>query len=708
MTNMVLHSIKSKLLIFILPLVSFFLALFTISDYGVNWDTYQHLVRGNIYLRYILTGQRNSQDIPAVCTKSPDSISGSGDGRECPIIQTPRISFFEKSSLDMGWADKLTIGHPPLMDIVMAISNRILYKSLGIFEDVASYNVVPVFFTFLLTIVVVWWAFEVGGVLTAFLSSLAIIVYPLLIAEQHFNIKDPIITSLITITAYCIYKAVTTGKKGFLYMGSLPFALALGTKFNIIFLPINLIPWLIVATTKFHPSIKKQWKSWIISLGIILAFSYLVFYLSFPSIWGKPIEGLLSVIQYYQSISKVGGEPCPYIIGTGKWFLCSSYQPFLLFFTTIPSSILLLGLTGSVLVFKKFTYKSGVYLLWLSLCYAPLIRATLPIMSLYGGSLRQIMEFYPFFALLVGVGGSFVLHNLSKRFYKVISVFLIISFFLTIQTLVKMHPYENIYFNEFVGGVRGAKQLGLPLVGNTYGSAYRSLLRWLNGNAPDSSSFATLVSIGSSFPALYIRPDIKYLADSNDITKHSGEYLLEITTPGMNIEDRFRYRYASKLLKPVYELKYDDVSLGTIWRNLPTSLYDWAKSSQYINVLKTHLTSTSIDLVLPSQYLLEELTMNTNNEQCLYALTTGTVLAKSSINSEWTRFSEGIAFFNPFVANLSKQRKFVFAADTVSTLRIVVVPNLCDLSTIDYQLSVFGSGGGDSLTILGQPGYFSQ
>lgn len=682
--------ILSTLCILFILLASFLISVRLIPEYGVNWDSYQHLARGQIYLRYILTGKTDSTQVHPVCYISPDtSLSAHTEGRACPLPYENRVSIFDKSPLDKKWADQLTIGHPPLMDIVMAISNKFFFVESGLLDDISAYHIVPVFFTFILACVVALWAYEIGGIVPAIISTITLITYPLLFAEQHFNIKDPTVTSLLTLTTYFVYKAIKTEKKRYLLLSAIPFGMTLGTKFNILFLPVSLLPWLIVELTTSHRSILKKWKSWIVTTVMVGFIAFSLFYLSFPSIWGRPVQGFLSVVHYYQEISQVGGIPCSYPPFSGQWYLCSSKQPFLLFITTIPLFTLGLGLVGSVLVLRKLAFRDGVYLLWFFLFVSPLVRATLPLMSLYGASLRQIMEFYPFFALLAGVGGAFVTARLSNPVYKFFLCVFVISFLLSIKSIIVLHPYENIYYNELIGGLSGAKSMGFPLVGNTYGSAYKDLLTWLNTHAPKHASFATLVSIGSSFPILYVRPDIQYLADGNDLNKQNGEYLLELTYPGMTIDHLYRYRYAKAFLQPVYELKRDGVILGAVWRNSPEERAMWSKTTKIVPVTSHFPYLDTVELAIPSEERLAHLSLTSENTQCLISLNSGIVLLKE--NGHWKRLEESIGYFNPYVPVGMTMRQYEFTGEKSRTIRITTSDNSCDFSHVQYELSIFPS-----------------
>jgi hypothetical protein len=68
----------------------------------------------------------------------------------------------------------------------------------------------------------------------------------------------------------------------------------------------------------------------------------------------------------------------------------------------------------------------------------------------------------------------------------------------------RLHPYEYIYFNELTGGVRGA--FGNYLL-DSWCTAYRETMQFVNETAPSGSGIAVSGSIGTALP--FFRSDLK-------------------------------------------------------------------------------------------------------------------------------------------------------------------------------------------------------
>src|SRR3990167_2525858 len=105
-----------KLKLLIIPLLFLVVGIYTLPHYGVNWDNPYHYNRGQSYLRYFLTGQKDYQGIPAfnitpctsgnleLLTKCNDKIT--------------RRSYYQYDLYNFEYWLKNDSGHPPLNDIL--------------------------------------------------------------------------------------------------------------------------------------------------------------------------------------------------------------------------------------------------------------------------------------------------------------------------------------------------------------------------------------------------------------------------------------------------------------------------------------------------------------------------------------------------------------------------------------------------------------
>src|SRR4030065_1463443 len=133
-----------KLIAFLLSLVFFTLGLVTLPDYGINWDTINHLPRGQAYLNYFLTGSR---DYSNLIEDSPENNWYWQNPKSLSIDtnllkdQVPRRSMYQSYATPFSYFIVKDGGHPPISDIISAIFNRVLFGQLRIIIDIDSYRV---------------------------------------------------------------------------------------------------------------------------------------------------------------------------------------------------------------------------------------------------------------------------------------------------------------------------------------------------------------------------------------------------------------------------------------------------------------------------------------------------------------------------------------------------------------------------------------
>ena len=96
---------------------------------------------------------------------------------------------------------------------------------------------------------------------------------------------------------------------------------------------------------------------------------------------------------------------------------------------------------------------------------------------------------------------------------------------------IRLHPYEYIYYNRFIGGEQGAlRKFELDY----WGTSYREAAHWLNANAPLN---AAIWVDGPAHLLLYLRPDLKVYsayeaerADHYDYVVSTSRYNLDLTS----------------------------------------------------------------------------------------------------------------------------------------------------------------------------------
>lgn len=546
-------------LIFIIPLAFFLVVFSTLGDYGISWDEPIHFHRGQSYLYYILTGK----------TKFDNSL---------------KRSYYQNNELSAEYYLQNDDGHPPLNGILASIFNLIFYQKLGALGDIESYQLFNIIASTLLVAIVVLFARDTYGLFASLVCGLVISLYPLFFAESHFNIKDPAQTAFFTLTIWAFWRSLVKGSPKWLLLAAVGFGFSLGTKFNILFLPFILVPYVIVrynfvfkkGPTFILRALKKVPKKYLLVLLISPLIAFGIFFSTWPFLWEDPLANIIFTLRWYKDIG-TGPATFGYFM-TGGFNL---YAPLWILFTTPPLVLVLLGV-GIIAAFVRIKEHKWVNLLWLLWFFVPILRVMVPNTTIYGG-VRQIMEFLPPMSLLSGLGAWELINLVQKLksmykkyipkiriveliFLNLKFIFLILILILVIYPNIKLHPNQNVYFNSLIGGIKGAKEKNVPYWGNSFGNAYWQGVKWLNKNAEKNAKIALIQGTSLNIPKIQLREDLRFSNSYWSGIYRDGEYLLELTHHDKRVYP-YAWEYVETFLEPVFEVKIDGVAIAKVWKN---------------------------------------------------------------------------------------------------------------------------------------------
>lgn len=565
---------KKKLIIIGLIISVLFLSisLFTLSDYGINWDEPNHYIRGQAYLRFFLTGRDNYNDLPKIKSHYPKVL-----GRDLPsgIIfgdESFRRSIYQFDASRNGsqtypWYLKNDSGHPPLNGILASLSNYVFYQKLGWLGDIEAYHLFIVSVTSLAIFSVFLFMSSFYGIFAGLVAVLSIALYPLLFSESHFNIKDPVEMAFYTFSIVTFYFGITKKSWKWMVVCGITAGLALGTKLNVVFAIFTVIPWLIVYKWKDVSHFKWPF-SRSITLGLLFIpiIAITILFATWPYLWQSPLNNFLSFLSYYKNLGTTFYQSDSQIVFLGF----NTYAIQWVIYIT-PLVILFLSLFGIIYVFKKgLREKKKTSLLILFWFLIPILRVTILNAGIYGG-VRQIMEYIPAMAMLSGIGAHYIVENLRKFFPNmrplIFQAICILAFFPIVFKIASIHPNENVYFNPLIGGLRGASIQNFPDWGTTLGSVYKGGIDWINQHAEKSSRLALINGLLLNIPRTSIRSDIYFSESHYSWNKKQGEYLMEVIDYRWNSVTPQEKRKYLETLVTVYEEKVDDVAILKIWKN---------------------------------------------------------------------------------------------------------------------------------------------
>lgn len=545
--------------------------ILTLPHYGINWDTINHLTRGQVYLNFFLTGKKDFSDLPDWQNyyQKPESL---GIDADKPKEQVQRRSLYEGTGATFDWfVSHESGGHPVVSDILSSAFNQIFFKHLGLINDIDAYRIYGIGLAASLIGLIFWWVSKLYGKFAGFIATISLATYPLFWAEAHFNNeKDIPETVYWWFLLVSVWKAIVGKSWKWGLVSGLFFGLALGTKFNILFVGFVLLPWIFIYLFQKTKSEKTSFIKLLISYKKIF-FSFLaaiiigilIFFGSWPYLWVDPVSNIESVIKYYKTIGLTSNINYNFVGPFG----INTYPSQWVIFTT-PLLILFLSFLGIIYsLFSLRKSKDKIEILFLLGLLVPLLRVTLPGATIYGG-IRQIMEYVPALAIFSGIGASLLLKiiSLKIRYKFLISLVLIVLFIPHVMKLISIHPAENVYFNSFIGGLKGAKEKNFPAWGNSFGGPYRVGVEWINKNAQAGAKVALARELMPNVPRIWFRSDLTVSNGYRSGYLKRGEYIIGLVYEGTK-DYSYMDSYLENFLVPVYQVKVDDVAVLKVWQN---------------------------------------------------------------------------------------------------------------------------------------------
>ena len=278
-----------------------------------------------------------------------------------------------------------------------SLSNFFFYQKLNFLGDTEGYNFTIVAISSFLVGLIFLFVISEYGLFAGIIATLSLSTYPLFFGELHFNIKDPIETTFYSATIIFAYWGITKNSWKYILASSIFAGLALGTKFNILFSLISILPWIILYSWK---QIKNR--KWPFSLSLTRSFLFYliipfsILYLTWPFLWKNPVGNFLKTIRFYQDLGFNS------IYQSAQYNTVGSFNTYAIqwIFYTTPLVILFFTIIGLIYLYnhglKESKRTSLLILFWLII---PILRVSIPNAGIYGGT-RQIMEYIPALSIL--------------------------------------------------------------------------------------------------------------------------------------------------------------------------------------------------------------------------------------------------------------------------------------------------------------------
>lgn len=595
---------KEKSTAILISTFYFIILMIAMPDYNIPWDARNHYFKGQDFANFFLSGRKNYDGLPItkdfaryyrdyVRKYAPDPNINKRISPE----PNYRRSIYQDDFHNFEWLMKSNqIEHPVLGDILSSFCNIIFYEKLGLLRDDYSYRVYTIILASILVGIIFYWVAISYGLFAATISALTLATTPLFWAESHFSIKDVPQMTFFTLTVWAFWRGVMLKSKKRIIFSAIFAGCAFATKLNIVFLPFILIPWFIIFYIKNNKKDRNLYHHWLWLLIIYPIIMLGIVFLIWPQFWQKPIEGFLGMLKIYY---EVGIYP-DYTPAYRTIFNFSTYASIWIILTTYPITGIfsLIGIFFALFNFKKT--KDFLPILLFFWFFIPVLRASLPFTSIFGG-VRHIMEYIPPLSMLAGYGIYNLFKHIPSKYTLFVRIAIILGFIPLVITLFRLHPAENVYFNFLIGGLKGAKQANITGWGYNDGGIYRKATVWLNEHAEKNTHIVTAFSEPADFYIPELREDL--LAD-NYFSGYlqGGEYIIALTHDS-ELQDTYRMQYPENFLEPVYVYSVDEVPLIKIWKNDKKHLKKGIEFSEKIFINpKTEIENNAMIWDLSSSY----------------------------------------------------------------------------------------------------------
>lgn len=509
---------------YILLICGFLLLHFVISpSYGFTWDFHFHFFGGGHLLGYSWQ-QLEPRALPYV---EPD----------------PRRAW----SLPYG----------PIMSVPPVASFIALHKILPVLAADSAYHLPIILWGTLGVIVIYFFLKEATNRNIALIAAIFLALTPRYFGDMHNNMKDIPSAVIFALNMWLIWRLMRKRRLIDLLAASCAFAMAFNVKINSIFIPVVFAIWFCF-TQLPHVKISKLFsQNKLVLLYWLLAPIFAL--LLWSVFWPNP---LFQLDHAYRTFG-IGTNNIEVLLN-GAWYCSGStvpwYYPFWYLGITTPLPILIFCIISIIRIIKSIAQKTVkpfelLLLFWL---FIPLARYLLPQIGVIDG-VRHFEEALIPIAALAALSFSDLFLILAHK-QKSMSIALLVAIICwLLWNIVSYHPYQITYFNELVGGVRGAYgKYDLDY----WGTSQKAAVLWVNEHAPKNAKIHIVMA--ANIAATYLRPDL--LPNLNKFGYDDSDFVIFLNRQSFFY--RFFYSYEYLLVhKPIHTIQIHGAPLTWIFDN---------------------------------------------------------------------------------------------------------------------------------------------
>ena len=402
--------------------------------------------------------------------------------------------------------------------------------------------------------------------LLALIGFLFYITSPRIFAESFYNSKDIVFMSFLVFAIFFVFKLLKNYKLKNIILFSFFSALATSVRpLGILIIFLFMLFFIIECVEKKDFKVKRI-KFLFFTFLFYLSFTYLLW----PYLWSNPINNFIysfssftnyawgGSVFYFGNYIKADNLPWHY---TFVWIVVSMPFIYTLLFMFSSFNILFNFFTNVNSLWKNLNEKLDLFIL--SFFLLPIFFVILFNSTLYNGW-RHLYFIYPAVIYISIYALNFFI-NLKIKIFLKRSIFFIIflSIFINISNLVKLHPFQNIYFNFLVEKKANSLfEIDYWGLGNAH--ALSKILEDIDTNENINIRTASFTPLNYS---LYIL-DNKKIKNINlsGTVKIDSDYIFTNYIYETNPKYNKKY-YISENYKKIYTLKRGNVIINEIYKN---------------------------------------------------------------------------------------------------------------------------------------------
>ncbi len=393
------------------------------------------------------------------------------------LISNPKQAL-DQDMIDSYWA--INHEHPPVDKIWSGAVWRVARLA---FDDLVAHRMGNMLLVAALVAMLYLMVAEEYGRTAGFLAVAALLTLPRFFFHAHLAALDmPAAVSIFAVVFFFWKTKERTGIWSTLGLGVV-WGLAVATKINAVFVMPTLFLWLLVFKRETRLFVR-------LVLASIIAFP--IFLFSWPWLYPALLE---RIEEYVRFITVDHWE-------IGQFYLHEFHMPppwhfpFVMLFAVVPLTVFLFSLIGVARTVKEGSHRSmGVLLLLNAL--VPMLALSIGQSMVYDNE-RLFMATFAYMAALAGIGLDWSLRGIRNGLKNmgreasarpVMVILILLVFVPHLALAAPLYPHWLSYYSESVGGLPGARRLGLE---TTYWcETFAAALAYINENAEAGDSVWT-------------------------------------------------------------------------------------------------------------------------------------------------------------------------------------------------------------------------